>query len=294
MWRAGEDEMRISDSVANYILDLLNQENGTAEIQRNELASYLGCVPSQINYVLTSRFTPEQGYIVESRRGGGGYIRITRMRLSKSDMIMHIVNSVGDSLDAATARAMTANLAAKWHAGCLRRPADPGRLFRASLGRCAQGDSATPCGPPFTRTCFLPPEHKGGVVMMCQSCGKEDRNHPYQNHRQREAGGIPPLRRTAPSRRATAISSPTGAWISATCWGALWAARCPGSHVARCPTCGASFEEITQSGKIGCADCYQTFRSQLMPVIQRIHGTTRHKGKVPGGSALRITGGSTR
>ena len=89
--------MRISDSVANYILNLLNQENGTAEIQRNELASYLGCVPSQINYVLTSR-------------GGGGYIRITRMRLSKSDMIMHIVNSVGDSLDAATARAMTANL----------------------------------------------------------------------------------------------------------------------------------------------------------------------------------------
>ena len=62
-------KMRISDSVANYILDLLNQENGTAEIQRNELASYLGCVPSQINYVLTSRFTPEQGYIVESRRG---------------------------------------------------------------------------------------------------------------------------------------------------------------------------------------------------------------------------------
>ena len=64
-------KMRISDSVAKYILDLLNQENGTAEIQRNELASYLGCVPSQINYVLTSRFTPEQGYIVESRRGGG-------------------------------------------------------------------------------------------------------------------------------------------------------------------------------------------------------------------------------
>ena len=63
------------------------------------------------------------------------------------------------------------------------------------------------------------------------------------------------------------------------------------SQVTRCPTCGASFEEITQSGKIGCADCYKTFRSQLLPVIQRIHGTTHHKGKVPGGSALRITGG---
>lgn len=102
--------MRISDSVANYILQLLNETDGIAEIQRNELASFLGCVPSQINYVLTSRFTPEQGYLVESRRGGGGYIRITRLRLSKADMIMHIVNAVGTDLDAATARAMTANM----------------------------------------------------------------------------------------------------------------------------------------------------------------------------------------
>ncbi len=102
--------MRISDSVANYILELLNQAGGIAEIQRNELASFLGCVPSQINYVLTSRFTPEQGYLVESRRGGGGYIRITRLQLSTADMIMHIVNGVGESLDSATARAMLGNM----------------------------------------------------------------------------------------------------------------------------------------------------------------------------------------
>lgn len=61
-----------------------------------------------------------------------------------------------------------------------------------------------------------------------------------------------------------------------------------GEAVPRCKTCGASFEEISKEGKIGCADCYRTFRHQLIPVIQRIHGTTRHKGKVPGGSALRI------
>ena len=102
--------MRISDSVANYILELLNQAGGIAEIQRNELASFLGCVPSQINYVLTSRFTPEQGYLVESRRGGGGYIRITRLQLYTADMIMHIVNGVGESLDSATARAMLGNM----------------------------------------------------------------------------------------------------------------------------------------------------------------------------------------
>lgn len=102
--------MRISDTVAAYILNMLEEENGTAEIQRNELAGIIGCVPSQINYVITSRFTPEQGYIVESRRGGGGYIRITRRRLTKSDMIMHIINSVGDELDSGTCRAMLVNM----------------------------------------------------------------------------------------------------------------------------------------------------------------------------------------
>ncbi|MBP3704288.1 MAG: CtsR family transcriptional regulator [Clostridia bacterium] len=102
--------MRISDSVANYIMEMLNEADGIAEIQRNELANILGCVPSQINYVITSRFTPEQGYIVESRRGGGGYIRIIRRRMTKSDMIMHVVNAVGPSLDAASARAMLRNL----------------------------------------------------------------------------------------------------------------------------------------------------------------------------------------
>ena len=73
--------------------------------------------------------------------------------------------------------------------------------------------------------------------------------------------------------------------------GGFWGNAQGGSQVTRCPTCGASFEEITRTGKIGCAGCYKTFRSQLSPLIQRIHGTTRHKGKVPGGSALRITTG---
>lgn len=102
--------MRISDSVAAYILRLLQEENGVAEIQRNELAGSLGCVPSQINYVLTSRFTPEQGYLVESRRGGGGYIRITRLQISGPDMVMHLVNNIGDELDEAAARVMLSNM----------------------------------------------------------------------------------------------------------------------------------------------------------------------------------------
>ena len=95
--------MRMSDLVTQYILELLESSGGSAEIQRNELAGELGCVPSQINYVITSRFTPEQGYLVESRRGGGGYIRIMRMKLDRSSALMHLINSIGSRLDAAAA-----------------------------------------------------------------------------------------------------------------------------------------------------------------------------------------------
>ena len=102
--------MRMSDLVAQYILDMLEEQNGSAEIKRNELAGDLGCVPSQINYVITSRFTPEQGYIVESRRGGGGYIRISRVKMDRGTAVRHIVNSVGDNLDKAAAEAMLNNM----------------------------------------------------------------------------------------------------------------------------------------------------------------------------------------
>jgi len=102
--------MRISDIITEQILKLLDESSESkTEIQRNELANIIGCVPSQINYVLTSRFTPEQGYIIESRRGGGGYIRITRVQMNHSSALMHIINSIGDSLDQATARVVIDN-----------------------------------------------------------------------------------------------------------------------------------------------------------------------------------------
>ena len=102
--------MRMSDLVAQYITQMLDEQNGSAEIQRNELAGNLGCVPSQINYVITSRFTPEQGYIVESRRGGGGYIRISRVKMDRGTAMMHIIHSVGATLDEATAEVMLNNM----------------------------------------------------------------------------------------------------------------------------------------------------------------------------------------
>lgn len=104
--------MRISDEIAAYILHMLDDADGEAELRRNELAEMLGCVPSQINYVLSSRFTPEQGYVVESRRGGGGYIRVRRVKVDgAAAMLMHAVNAVGTALDESTAQMMVENLA---------------------------------------------------------------------------------------------------------------------------------------------------------------------------------------
>lgn len=91
--------MGISDSIATFIYQLLDEGSGSLELQRQELADRFNVVPSQINYVLSSRFKPEQGYIIESRRGGGGYIRIYRAQVDNTCRIMHIVNAVGGSID---------------------------------------------------------------------------------------------------------------------------------------------------------------------------------------------------
>ena len=101
--------MSLSSQITGMILEMLGN-GGTVEIQRNELAQTVGCVPSQINYVIAARFTPEQGYIVESRRGGGGYIRIRRAAMEPNQKVMHAVNAVGDRLDERTARAHLAEL----------------------------------------------------------------------------------------------------------------------------------------------------------------------------------------
>ena len=67
--------MRMSDVIEEFIKDLFEEDNNNyIEIQRNELAQHFNCVPSQINYVISTRFKPSQGYYVESKRGGGGNI----------------------------------------------------------------------------------------------------------------------------------------------------------------------------------------------------------------------------
>lgn len=102
--------MCISDAIAAYILSRM-EPSGTAELQRNLLAEELGCVPSQISYVLASRFTPENGFLVESRRGGGGYIRVRRIHYqSGAAQLMHTVNAIGRELVPAAAQAILENL----------------------------------------------------------------------------------------------------------------------------------------------------------------------------------------
>lgn len=133
--------MGISDVIAGFINEALEDADGCAEMQRAELAQKFGCVPSQINYVISTRFSPEHGYVVESRRGGGGYIRITRVRRDGKCMMMHTVNAIGDEIDNRTARAFLSNLLG---AGVLNQSA-------ANLMAVAISENALRA---------LPPEHR--------------------------------------------------------------------------------------------------------------------------------------
>jgi transcriptional regulator CtsR len=83
---------------------LNESEDGVIEIKRSELADIFQCVPSQINYVISTRFTIEKGYIVESKRGGGGYIRIQKVRYqNKRDMFEEMLDKIGDAIPQLTA-----------------------------------------------------------------------------------------------------------------------------------------------------------------------------------------------
>lgn len=134
--------MKMSDMIAQFIAQQMAQSKGEIELQRNELADRFRCVPSQINYVIATRFSPEQGYLVQSRRGGGGYIRISRILADRPSMLMHAVNSVGEELSVSAAAAILSNLVS---AGALS--ADSGNVILAALS-----DAALAPAPPILRT----------------------------------------------------------------------------------------------------------------------------------------------
>ena len=122
--------MGISDLIASFLQDCLDESgDGVLEIQRGELAQRFNCVPSQINYVMSTRFSPERGYIVESRRGGNGYIRITRVQVDRETLLMHVINSLGEQVDLPSARAILSNLT---QSGALEE--DLSRTLLAAIG----------------------------------------------------------------------------------------------------------------------------------------------------------------
>ncbi|APZ49785.1 CtsR family transcriptional regulator [Jeotgalibaca sp. PTS2502] len=100
----------MSDIIEAYIKQILNTEE-QVEIRRNEMATHFNCVPSQINYVINTRFTEQHGYLVESKRGGGGYIRIMKVKfLEKVDLLNEMIRIVGNSIGERDAYAVVQNL----------------------------------------------------------------------------------------------------------------------------------------------------------------------------------------
>lgn len=101
----------LSDLIEQFIKEILEEADGVAEIQRNELASQFNCVPSQINYVLATRFTNENGYYVESRRGGGGKIIIKRINYDRpQNCYLHFLSCLGDSISQKSADILINNM----------------------------------------------------------------------------------------------------------------------------------------------------------------------------------------
>ncbi len=104
--------MRLSDTIEEFIKTMLGQDEVEIELKRNELAEYFRCAPSQINYVLSTRFTPDHGYVIESRRGGGGYIRITRLQRHNGQFLQHLLDErIGEAIGAKPAQILCMKLA---------------------------------------------------------------------------------------------------------------------------------------------------------------------------------------
>ncbi len=101
---------QLSDSIEQFIKELMC-DDAHIELRRNELAQHFGCAPSQINYVLATRFSVDHGYIIESRRGGGGYVRIMRMQeREEGNLLESLLERVGNSVDEETANAIITHL----------------------------------------------------------------------------------------------------------------------------------------------------------------------------------------
>lgn len=108
---------KISDVIEHYLKQIIdNSASGAVEIQRNDLADKFSCVPSQINYVISTRFTVEKGYVVESKRGGGGFVRIQRLQLPNiQGLQFHVEQIIGQTIDQTSAEGLIYQLKEAGH-----------------------------------------------------------------------------------------------------------------------------------------------------------------------------------
>ena len=130
--------MRISDMIEDFIKEMFSEEDEFIEIQRNDLAQHFNCVPSQINYVISTRFNPSQGYYVESKRGGGGHIKIKKINITKSNYLMHAISSIGNKLtsqevDIFISNFLSSNIISKIEAKLLTIPQEYKDSLRANI-----------------------------------------------------------------------------------------------------------------------------------------------------------------
>lgn len=104
--------MRLSDMIEEFIKQLWGQDETEVDFKRNEMAEYFQCAPSHINYVLSTRFTPDHGYAIESHRGGGGFIRIIKLQHDHSEFLNYLLHErLGDAISAREARILCLQLA---------------------------------------------------------------------------------------------------------------------------------------------------------------------------------------
>ncbi len=122
--------MRLSDMIEEFIKELWIKDEAEVELKRNELAQYFRCAPSQINYVLSTRFTPDHGYAIESHRGGGGFIRIIRLQHEEADHLTFLLSErVWEAITAQEARVICLQLAEQ---GTITR--QEAELMHAAIG----------------------------------------------------------------------------------------------------------------------------------------------------------------
>ncbi len=101
----------LTNMIERYLKQLLqNSEEGSVDVQRNQLAEHFACAPSQINYVLATRFLLEHGYLVETFRGGGGFVRITLLDFDANQDWHQLSQSVGENIDQNKAEAIVSRL----------------------------------------------------------------------------------------------------------------------------------------------------------------------------------------